>query len=70
MTKRYYLKEYEEEYYIFDSEIVTEKELDTKIEYKGYKAFEDSLTGDEILKLLNNKNMEEKWRKTVTWWVK
>ena len=60
--KRYYEKEYGEEYYIFDSEIITEKEVEEKIDYEGYKAFEDSLTGEEIVDLLNN---NEKLNRTI-----
>ena len=58
--KRYFKREWGEEYYIFDSEIITEEELNDKIEIEGYTAFKNSLTSDEILKLLNNKNMEKK----------
>lgn len=51
--KRYYQQRYEEEYYIFDSEKISEKEFEEKMEIEGYKAFEDSLTGEEVVKLLN-----------------
>ena len=53
MTDRYYSETYDELYYIFDSHTVTKKELDEKIEYGGYTAFEDSLSDNEILDLLN-----------------
>lgn len=54
MTKqRYYKKEYNEEYYIFDSEVITEKEFNEKQEYEGYRAFEDSMNGEEIVDRLN-----------------
>lgn len=58
--KRYYKKEYEEEYYIFDSNTLTEKEFEKKIEYDGYTVFADSLTSKEILDLLNeNEELKE-----------
>lgn len=61
--KRYYKKEYEEEYYIFDSNTLTEKEFEKKVEYDGYSVFADSLTPKEILDLLNEneKLKEEKY---------
>ena len=51
--KRYYEKRYGEEFYIFDSKIISEKDFEKKLEIQGYKAFEDSLTGKEIIDLLN-----------------
>lgn len=51
--KRYYKKEYEEEYYIFDSKTLSEKEFEEKVEYDGYDVFADSLTPHEVLDLLN-----------------
>ena len=51
--KRYYKKEYEEEYYIFDSNTLSEKEFEKKVEYDGYDVFADSLTSKEVLDLLN-----------------
>ena len=51
--KRYFNKYYGEEFYIFDSNTIKEKEVDEKIEYDGYKAFEDSMTGDEVVDQLN-----------------
>ena len=51
--KRYYKKEYEEEYYIFDSKTLSEKEFEKKVEYDGYDVFADSLTPEEIIDLLN-----------------
>lgn len=61
--KRYYKKEYEEEYYIFDSNTLTEKEFEKKVEYDGYDVFADSLTPKEIVDLLNEneKLKEEKY---------
>ena len=53
MTKRYYQRDYEELYYIIDSNVISEKDFDEKVEYDGYTAFEDSLTGEEIVNLLN-----------------
>lgn len=51
-NKRYFKKEYDEEYYIFDSEIISEKRVDKFIEY-DYKVFASSMTDDEIVDLLN-----------------
>jgi hypothetical protein len=45
---------WEEEYYIFDSETISEEEVDEKIEYDGYRAFEDSMQGDEVVRKLND----------------
>lgn len=51
--KRYFERRWGDEYYIFDSQTISEKEFDAKVEYEGYTAFEDSLTGEEIVDLLN-----------------
>lgn len=44
---------WEEEYYIFNSQTISENEFDEKVEYEDYQAFADSLTGDEVVELLN-----------------
>ena len=51
--KRYYQRDFEELYYIIDSNVISEEEFDEKMEYEGYTVFEDSLTGEEIVDLLN-----------------
>ena len=51
--KRYYQRDFEELYYIIDSNVISEKEFDEKEMYDGYTAFEDSMTGKEIVDLLN-----------------
>nr|WP_295000242.1 hypothetical protein [uncultured Methanobrevibacter sp.] len=51
--KRYYEKRYGEEFYILDSNIISEKDFEDKLEIQGYKAFEDSLTGKEIVNKIN-----------------
>lgn len=51
--KRYYKKDYDELYYIFDSKILSEKEFEEKVEYDDYALFANSLTAEEILSLLN-----------------
>ena len=51
--KRYYQKRYGDEFYIIDSEVISESDFDKKLEIEGYKAFEDSLTGEEVVELLN-----------------
>ena len=52
-NKRYFKRMWEEEYYIFDSETISEKEFDEKVEYEDYRAFEDSMQGDEVVNRLN-----------------
>ena len=49
---------WEEEYYIFDSETISEKVFDEKVEYEDYRAFADSLMGDEVVEKLNELNDE------------
>ena len=44
------------EYYIFDSNTITEKEFEEKKEYEGYTAFEDSMQGDEVTNKLNEQD--------------
>ena len=51
--KRYFKRIWEEEYYIFDSQTISENEFDEKVEYEDYQAFVDSMTGDEVVRLLN-----------------
>ena len=51
---------WEEEYYIFDSETISENEFDEKVEYEDYKAFADSMLGDEVVELLNELHEENK----------
>lgn len=51
--KRYYQRDFEELYYIIDSHKISKKEFDEKEMYDGYTAFEDSMTGEEIVDLLN-----------------
>lgn len=53
MTERYYQRDFEELYYIIDSQVISEEEFDEKEMYEGYTAFEDSMTGEEIVDLLN-----------------
>ena len=53
VEKRYYKRDFEELYYIIDSNVISEKEFDEKEMYDGYTAFEDSMTGEEIVDLLN-----------------
>ena len=56
--KRYFKRMWEEEYYIFDSQTISEKEFDEKVEYEDYRAFADSLMGDEVVEKLNEFNDE------------
>lgn len=52
-TKRYFEKRWGEEFYIFDSNIISESDFEEKLEYQDYKAFEDSMMGDEVVNRLN-----------------
>lgn len=52
-NKRYFKKMWEEEYYIFDSETISEEEFDEKVEYEDYQAFADSMSGDDVVNRLN-----------------
>ena len=51
--KRYFEKRWEEEYYIFDSNTISESDFEKKLEYQDYRAFEDSMMGDEVVNRLN-----------------
>ena len=51
--KRYYKKDWEDSYYIFDSKTISEKDFEEKVEYDGYDVFADSLTPREVIDLLN-----------------
>ena len=62
-AKRYFERMWEEEYYIFDSETISENEFDEKVEYEDYQAFADSLTGDEVVELLNELHEENQFLK-------
>lgn len=58
--KRYFKKMWEEEFYIFDSQTISEKEFDEKVEYEDYQAFADSLMGDEVVDRLNELDKENR----------
>lgn len=51
--KRYFKKMWEEEYYIFDSNTISESDFEENLEYQDYEAFEDSMMGDEVVNRLN-----------------
>lgn len=53
MTDRYFKREWGESYYIFDSDIITEKEVDESIEYDN-TVFNQSMEGDEVIDRLNH----------------
>ena len=63
--KRYYQRDFEELYYIIDSNVISEKDFDEKILYDGYSAFADSLTGEEIVDLLNENEQLKNLIKTL-----
>lgn len=54
--KRYFKRMWEEEYYIFDSNTISESDFEEKLEYQLYKAFEDSMMGDEVVNRLNEQH--------------
>lgn len=54
--KRYFKRMWEEEYYIFDSNTISESDFEEKLEYQDYKAFEDSMMGDEVVNRLNEQH--------------
>jgi len=54
--KRYFKRMWEEEYYIFDSNTISESDFEEKLEYQNYKAFEDSMMGDEVVNRLNEQH--------------
>ncbi len=56
--KRYFEKRWEEEYYIFDSNTISESDFEKKLKYQDYKAFEDSMMGDEVVNRLNKLSEE------------
>ena len=56
--KRYFKRMWEDEFYIFDSETISENEFDEKVEYEDYQAFADSMLGDEVVELLNELHEE------------
>ena len=51
-NKRYFKREWEEEYYIFDSTEISEEKVDEEIEY-GYEIFAESMQGDKVVNKLN-----------------
>ena len=58
--KRYFKKMWEEEFYIFDSDTISESDFEEKLEYQLYKAFENSMMGDEVVSRLNELHNENK----------
>ena len=52
MTK-YYEKEWDDRFFIFDSAVIPEDEFDEKLDYEGQVIFSDALTSHEIVNLLN-----------------
>lgn len=55
--KRYFKKEYEEQYFIFDSTTINEETI-SEFEEIDIRLFADSLTGDEVVNLLNELSKE------------
>lgn len=63
--KRYYKKDWEESYYIFDSNTISEDEFEERVECEGYDVFVDSLTGSEIIGLLNENEQLKQFQEQV-----
>lgn len=63
-NKRYFSIDYDEEYYIFDSNKISKEEVLEKSEY-SYDVFGDSLMEKEVLDLLNE---NEQLKKDVEYW--
>ena len=55
---------WEEEFYIFDSEIISENDFDERVEYEGYTSFADSMLGEEVVNKLNQLYGENEQLKT------
>ena len=64
--KRYYQKDWEDSYYIFDSKTISENEFEEKVEYDGYDVFADSLTPKEVINLLNENEQLKDILKDIT----
>lgn len=63
--KRYFMKRWEGEYYIFDSNTISESDFEEKLEYQDYRAFEDSMVGDEVVNRLNDLSEENEELKST-----
>lgn len=53
--EKYYAVNYEEEHYIFDSDIIRKGRVEEEVEY-SYAVFGNSMSSDEVVDLLNNQN--------------
>ena len=56
--KRYFKRMWGDEFYIFDSETISEKEFDEKVDYEGYEVFVNSLMSVDVVDLLNSLSEE------------
>lgn len=55
IKRKYFIKEYDEEYYIFDSTKISEERVDLYSEY-GYNVFTSAMVGDDVVDLLNEQD--------------
>ena len=69
MTERYYERVYDEEYYILDSNVISPEAFDERLEYDGYRAFEDVMSGAEIVRLLNENEQLKQFQDRVFSWI-
>lgn len=53
--KKYYVVNYGEKYYIFDSDVIRKGRVEEEVEY-SYAVFGNSMSSDEVVDLLNNQN--------------
>lgn len=65
MTERYYERVWDEEYYILDSNVISPEAFDERVEYDGYTAFEDVMSGVEIVRLLNENEQLKQYKQSV-----
>lgn len=69
--ERYFKVEYDEEWYLFDSNTISEEFVTEQAEYGYYDVFANSLSPSEICELLNSLDEEkEKAERTAKMGVK
>ena len=60
MTGRYYSVDYNEEYYIFDSEVISKDKVEMEAEY-DYDVFGNSMSSTEIVEVMNDSDELNKY---------
>ena len=64
MTGRYYSVDYDEQYYIFDSEVITKDKVEMEAEF-DYSVFGDSMSSEEIVEVMNESDELNKYCSAV-----